>query len=251
MENSFYVGISRQIALQSQMDIIANNVANVSTPGYRAQNLVFSEYLTKAQNNGAGLDNTDDRLSMVQQYGQFQTTSQGTMQQTGNALDVALSGPGYMGVQTAKGIQYTRAGNFQINASGTLVTGSGQPVAGKSGGSIVIPRDAHEVSFAADGTVSTDKGAIGQLMVVEFANEQDLNPAGNGLYELGPNATSTPGPALHTNVTQGLLEGSNVQPITEMTRMIGVLRSFQTTQNLLQAENDRESGMIQQLSKVI
>src|SRR3569623_1746459 len=103
MENSFYVGISRQIALQSQMDLIANNVANVSTPGNRGQNL----------------DISDDRLSMVQQYGQFQTTLQGPLQQTGNPLDVALSGPGYMGVQTAKGIQYTRAGNFQINASGT------------------------------------------------------------------------------------------------------------------------------------
>ncbi|HTK84673.1 MAG TPA: flagellar basal-body rod protein FlgF [Patescibacteria group bacterium] len=250
MENSFYVGISRQSVLQDQMDLIANNIANINTPGYRAQNMVFEEYLTKAQNNGKGLDNTDDRVSMVTPYGQFQSTAPGPVEHTGNPLDVALNGPGYLGVQTPQGIMYTRAGNFQINAKGELVTGTGQIVAGKSGGALVIPKDARQVTISSDGTVATDKGAVGQLMVSEFANEQDLDPAGNGLYKLSPHATSTAGPALNTKVVQGSLEGSNVQAITETTRMIDVLREYQATQNMLQTEHDRETTMIQQLSKV-
>lgn len=250
MENSFYVGISRQAALQDQMDLIANNIANINTPGYRAQNMVFEEYLTKAQNNGAGLGNTDDRVSMVVPYGQYQSSAPGPVERTGNPLDVALQGPGFLGVQTAQGVMYTRAGNFQINAKGELVTGAGQLVAGKSGGALVIPKDAREVGIAADGTVSTDKGAIGQLMVSEFANEQDLEPAGNGLYKLSDGAASTAGPALNTKVIQGALEGSNVQAITETTRMIDVLREYQATQNMLQNEHERETTMIQQLSKI-
>jgi len=249
MDNSFYVGISRQQVLQTQMDLIANNVANISTPGYRAQNLVFEEYLTKAQNNGKGKDNTDDRLSLVSVYGQFQNTSPGPMAHTGNPLDVAVEGKGFLGVQTPQGVMYTRGGNFQINAAGELVTGSGLRVASQGGSSIVIPKDAREIGIAADGTVSTDKGAIGQLMVVEFDNEQDLDPTGNGLYKLGENATSRPAPARESMVRQGMLEGSNVQPITEMTRMIDVLREYQMTQNMLETEHQRESTMIQQLSK--
>jgi len=130
------------------------------------------------------------------------------------------------------------------------VTGTGQIVAGKSGGALVIPKDARQVTISSDGTVATDKGAVGQLMVSEFANEQDLDPAGNGLYKLSPHATSTAGPALNTKVVQGSLEGSNVQAITETTRMIDVLREYQATQNMLQTEHDRETTMIQQLSKV-
>src|SRR5687768_13684666 len=103
MENSILVGFSHQMALKQQMDTIANNVANMSTPGYRAQNMVFTEYLAKPK----GIEHP---LSMVMDYGQFQSTEAGPMQRTGNPLDVALEGPGYFGVQTPEGVMYTRAG---------------------------------------------------------------------------------------------------------------------------------------------
>ena len=250
MQNGIFAGISRQAALQSQMDVVANNIANMSTPGYRQQNLVFQQYLSKAQNNGNGLDNTDDRVSMVTDYGQYQSTAPGPIEQTGNPLNVAISGAGYFGVQTPSGTAYTRDGNFQLNASGQLVTGTGLPVSSAGGSAITIPKDAREIKIGRDGTVSTDKGTVGQLMVVEFANEQDLEASGNGMYQLGKNAQSTPTPSTTSTVIQNALEGSNVQPIVEMTRMVSVARAYEMTQNMLSTEGDRESTMIQHLTKV-
>lgn len=242
MENSLYIGLSRQVALQEQMDIVANNIANVNTPGYRAHNMVFLEYLSKQRNaEKAG----NDSISMVHDYGQYMNTESGPLRNTGNPLDVALEGPGFFGVQTADGVQYTRAGNFQINGAGELVTGSGMLVADNGGGTIVIPEDALEVKIARDGTISTDQGVLSQLMVVEFEKPQDLVAQGNGLYK----TEDTGNPAENTRVMQGMIEGSNVNAVLEMTRMIDVSRAYQSTQRMLQAEHDRQRGMIQTLTR--
>lgn len=240
MENSIYVGLSRQVALRAHMDIVANNVANMNTPGFRGQNMVFTEFLSKPD----GYRKVQEPVSMVLDYGHYQNTAPGPMKQTGNPLDVALQGPGWLGVQTPEGVQYTRAGNFQMNVNGELVTGSGLLVAGEGGATITIPKDAREIRIAEDGTVSTDQGPVGRLMVVEFENDQFLEATGNGLYKTDQAAN----PVQNTRVMQGLLEGSNVQPVLEMTRMIDVLRSYQNTQRILQSEHDRERGMIQRLT---
>jgi flagellar basal-body rod protein FlgF len=227
------------MALQSQMDVIANNIANMSTPGYREQNMVFVEYMEKLKGN-------PDPLSMVLDYGQYQDTRPGPMKLTGNTLDFAVQGPGYFGIQIPDGtVQYTRAGNFQVNNDGTLVDGRGNPVAAAGGGTITIPKDAAAVYVADDGTLSTDQGQIGQLMISEFENLQTLEAQGNGLYK----ATAAALPPDNSVVKQGLLEGSNVNPVTEMTRMIEVSRAYQSTQRLLQAEHERQRTMIQRLTQ--
>lgn len=222
------------------MDIVSNNIANMNTPGYRAQNMVFTEYLAKPD----GYRKVQEPLSMVLDYGHYQNTEPGPMRQTGNPLDVAVQGPGWLGVQTQGGVMYTRAGNFQVNLNGELVTGRGDLVAGEGGGTITIPADARDLKVASDGTISTDQGTLGKLMVVEFENEQGLQAMGNGLYK-----TDAAGqPAANSTVLQGMIEGANVQPVLEMTRMIDVLRSYQNTQRMLQSEHERERGMIQNLS---
>lgn len=240
MENTIYVALSRQMALRSQMDVIANNVANMSTTGYRGQNMVFTEYVEKAQREDA----TKDDLSFVLDYGHYQNTAPGAMKRTKNPLNVAVQGPGYMGVQTPDGVMYTRNGDFQINVNGELVTGTGQPVANDGGGTINIPKNAAHVSISEDGTISTDQGEAGRLMLVEFENVQQLEATGNGLYKTDAAA----GPAQESRLIQGMLEGSNVNPVLEMTRMIDVLRSYQATQNMLNGEHDRQRTMIRQLS---
>lgn len=222
------------------MDIIANNVANMSTPGYRAQNMVFTEYLSDPKGN-------TDPLSMVEDYGQFQSTEAGPMQFTGNPLDVSLQGPGFIGVQTNNGIMYTRAGNFQINVNGELVTGAGNLVAGSGGGPIIIPEGSTDLKIGHDGTISTSEGDLGQIMVTEFDNQQDLEATGNGLYK-APDGAGIP--AENTSVMQGMLEGSNVKAVLEMTRMIDVLRAYQQTQKILSDEHERQRNMIQKLSRV-
>jgi len=238
MENPIYIGLSRQVALRANMDIVANNVANMSTPGYRAQNMVFTEYLSKPKG-------MDDSMSMVLDYGHFQVTEEGPMRRTTNPLDVALNGPGFFGIQTAEGIMYSRAGNFQLNNNGELVTGAGYQVAGAGGGPIIIPPEATEIKITADGTITTDQGQVGQLLVAEFPNIQELKARGNGLY-----FSENPGiaPAENTQVMQGMLEGSNVKPVLEMTRMIDVLRAYQATQKMLESEHERLRSMAQRLT---
>lgn len=244
MENSIYTGLSLQQALQVKMDLIANNMANLTTPGYKSQNMVFTEFVAKTDNG----ERPKDNLSMVLDYGHYQNSQAGPMQSTGNPLDVALQGPGWFGVQTPEGTMYSRAGNFQINTNGELVTGSGQLVAAEGGGSIIIPPDAKEIKISKDGTVATDQGPVGRIGVFEFINDQSLQATGNGLYKAG--SQQDPGtPAQNTDILQGMLEGSNVQPVLEMTRMLDTLRSYQNTQRMLQNEHDRERTMIQRMTR--
>jgi len=242
MENSLYTGLSRQMALRSEMDLVANNIANMSTPGYRGQRLIFREFVEKET---ARHTPEKDALSMVEQYGQFQTTTPGTIKSTGNPLDVAVQGRGYFGIQTGAGTMYTRAGNFQMNAEGELINGNNELVADEGGGTITIPAGTRHITITQDGSVSTENGIIGRLMVVEFADEQALEPVGNGLYK-----TAQAGlPAEDSRVMQGMLEGSNVNSITEMTRMIDVSRAYESSAKMLQTEHDRQRSMIQTLSR--
>lgn len=244
MENSIYIGLSRQMALSEKMETIANNVANMSTPGYRAQNMVFKEFIQQPT-RVLGKEDPPGPISMVMDYGQYQNTESGPVRSTGNPLDVAIQGDGWFGVQTANGLRYTRAGNFTMNADGDLITSNGDKVAGSGGGSITIPSSAKEIRIAQDGTVSTEQGSVGNLMVMTFANDQTLAREGDGLYNTNEQGI----PATQSRVMQGMLEGSNVQPVLEMTRMIDVSRAYQATQRMMQDEHDRQRTMIQRLTQ--
>jgi len=208
MENSLYIGLSKQVVLRENMDIIAQNVANVNTPGYRAQNMVFSEYISDPRHM------EEDR--------------------------------GFLGIQTPGGeIQYTRAGNLTLDQDGKLVNARGMAVMDDGGAEINIPQNAREVYIDKRGAISTEQGQIANLMIMEFGNTQELNPAGNGLYE----TDAQPIPSETTAVNQGYLEGSNVQAVVEMTRMIDVLREYQAVQNIMKSEHERMKGANQRLAR--
>ncbi|HNQ92136.1 MAG TPA: flagellar basal-body rod protein FlgF [Alphaproteobacteria bacterium] len=242
MENSLYVGLSRQLVLDHAMTMVANNVSNANTPGYRAQNPMFQEYIAKA---GASYKDQDP-LSMVYDMGQYDTTTPGTIQLTGGTYDIALNGPGFMEVMTPSGqVQYTRAGNFTVNASNELVTPSGFKVSGPGGNPISIPAGAKDVVVTKAGEITADGNAVGRISVVEFDNLQDLKPEGNGLYS----ASVAGRPATETEVTQGALEGSNVNAVQEMTRMIDILRTYQSTMRMMNNEHERQMGAIQKLAR--
>lgn len=239
MENSIYLGLSRQMVLQTNMDIVANNVANMSTPGFRGQNLVFEEYIADPRGS-------DDPLSFVYDESQYQLTEPGPVSFTENPLDIYLAGPGFMGVKgPGNETVYTRAGNLQIAPDGTLITSSGFTITDAGGGQITIPPDSAEISIDDRGFVSNQDGTLGQIMVTEFENLQELEPLGNNLYRTDARG----GQAFNTTVKQGQLEGSNIKPVVEMTRMIDTLRSFQAVQQLMQTENERLSSAIERLSQ--
>ncbi len=238
MENSLYVGLSSQIALEERMALIANNVANMTTPGYRGQNAVFKEFISDQPRMKAD-------VSLVYDYGQYQMTDPGPIKLTGNPLDVALVGPGFMGVQTPEGVQYTRAGNFALNENGEIVTSRGMLVADQGGGTISVPADAKYISIDEKGVVSTDQGAIGNLMMVEFDDVQKLEATGNGNYKTDEQAR----PAEKTRMLQGKVEGSNISPVIEMTRMIDVSREYQSMQRMVQGEHERLRTAIQRMMR--
>ncbi|MCC7305733.1 MAG: flagellar basal-body rod protein FlgF [Alphaproteobacteria bacterium] len=239
MENSIYIGLSRQVTLKNNMDVIANNVANINTPGYRAQNLLFHEFISDPKGE-------KEPMSFVYDEGQYSNTDPGAVQFTGNPLDVSVAGPGFISIIGPDGnIAYTRAGNFQLAADGKIVTPAGFPVASRGGAPITVPQGSTEIGIAADGTVSNQDGAIGQIGISEFANLQNLKPAGDNLYK----TEDAPLPPANSTLKQAQLEGSNVKPVLEITRMIDTLRSFQSVQQVLQSENERLRTAIQRLTR--
>lgn len=246
MENGVYIALSRQMVLQNDMTVVANNVANMSTPGFRGQNLMFSEYISDPKK-------TDDPLSFVFDHGQYQVTDPGPVQQTNNSLDVALEGPGFIGVKGPGGEPaYTRAGNFQIGLDGVLTNAAGFPIASAKGETITIPENSTEISIDEKGFISNQDGELGRIRIAEFDNLQNLNPLGNNLYALGEDEDGNlpaPREAENTRVLQGHLEGSNVQPVVEMTRMIEILRAHQGVEKVIQGENERLRSAIQRLTK--
>jgi flagellar basal-body rod protein FlgF len=239
MENSTFVALSRQVGLEEKMAVVANNIANVNTAGYRAQNMVFNEFLADPRG-------IKDPLSEVLDYGHYQSTAPGAFRTTGNPLDIAIEGKGYFGVQTPEGPAYTRNGRLTMNVNRELVNAAGYPVTDEGGNAITIPADAQEVIIAEDGTISSQNGAISKLKVVEFNNEQELEAFGNSLYR----TTQAEQPSPETRVIQGAYEESNVQSVLEMGRMIDASRDFQSIQRMLQNEHDRQRTMIQRLTRV-
>ena len=252
MENALLVGLSRQMTLERQMDVVANNVANVNTNGYKADKSLFQEYLK----SGAHEDNfigRDRAVSYVQDFGTFKDLSQGPSEQTKNPLDVAIDGGGFLVVQTPAGERYTRDGGLQINNQGQLVTSAGNQVLGNSGPIVFQPTD-HDVSIAADGNITVLEGinridaVRGKLRLVSFAQAQKLLKEGSNLYSAGAGAVAQPDTL--SRVKQGFIEKSNVNSVAEMSHMIEVTRTYQQIATLLQQQSDLHKSAIEKLADV-
>src|SRR5271169_1964458 len=153
MDNAVLVGLSRQMALGRELDVVANNIANINTTGYKADGSLFEEFLSSA----ARADQTGSSVSFVQDRGTWHDLSPGPIERTGNPLDVAINGNAFLVVQTPSGDRYTRNGSLQISATGQLVTSDGNPVAGDAGPITFQPND-NQVSISRDGTISVREG---------------------------------------------------------------------------------------------
>ena len=236
MDNSIYITLSRQMGMFRDMDVSATNIANVNTAGFNAEKLMFSQYLVKDVKQQDAY--TNDPLS-------WRDTTQGSMKVTENAFDLAISGRGYFQVQTPLGVRYTRAGAFQINDEGTLVTVDGYPVLGADGGEIALPDNARNVIINASGQVSVDGDNIGQVGVMEFADEQAMTRLGSSLYT----TNEAPAPSETARVVQGAIESSNVAPVTEMVRVMQLSRSTASTAKFIETMYDLQRKTSQTYAK--
>jgi len=243
MENAQLVALSRQIALQHQMDVVANNMANITTTGFKASDLLFEDYLdpTASDNDFAGLDQD---VHYTQDWTTVHDMSAGAIEQTGNELDVALMGQGFLTVQTAGGTRYTKSGALAIDATGTLVDLNGNPVLGSSG-AIKFDDSDVDIVIGQDGTVSTNNGNKGKLAIAEFVDPQILSREGDN-YFAGP----APDAPVNTRVMQGSIERSNVSGVTELTTMIRVQRAYQSLASLMQRQDELRSTAIQRLGDI-
>lgn len=238
MHNASYVGLSLQMALETSMDVVANNIANVNTTAYQAQEVLFSEYLA---------DTTTGEISYVYDVSVMRDTRAGPAVATNNPLDVAIIGDGYLVVETDQGIQYTRNGNLRLDQDGQLVSTAGGAILGEGDQPFFFTPDEVSISIARDGTISTENGAIGRLRLVTFENEQHMLKTGDNLLT----TEEPPSEAVDAEIVQGMLENSNVQAVLELTRMIDVSRAYQRAQQIIETGDQLEMSMIKTLTEAV
>lgn len=238
MENAQLIGLSRQIALRHQMNVVANNVANINTDGFKAQSLMFEEYVMPVASHN-DFSHSDQPLSYTHDWATANDFTGGAIAQTGNFLDIALQGDGFLTVQTPAGDRYTKAGALKIDNTGLLVDDSGHPVLSQ-GGQIRFGPEETNIQFNEDGSVLSSAGNKGTLRIVEFENPQALVREGNNLFSGGSPLTTTS----DTRVVQGALERSNVSGVIAIAEMIRVNRSYQSVAKMIQKQDELRSKAI-------
>jgi flagellar basal-body rod protein FlgF len=253
MENALLIGLSRQIALGRELDVVANNIANLNTTGYKADGSVFEEFLMPTASDGS-FQAADRRLSYVQDRATWHNLAAGPLHQTGNPLDVAIDGDAFLVVQTARGERYTRNGALQINAQGQLVTMGGDQVQSE-GGPILFQNTDHDIQINPDGSITVREGsntrsdsARGRLRLVRFDRAQQLQKDGASMFA-APNGV-TPQPAPNSRIIQGATEQSNVRSVVEMARMVEITRTYTQIASLLSQHSDMRRSSIDKLAEI-
>jgi flagellar basal-body rod protein FlgF len=236
MDAAGYATLTRQSGLMREMGVVANNIANASTSGFRREGVVFSEYVT-------ALDQ-DPSLSMSYASGRDVNLSQAGLSQTGGSFDFAIQGDGFFLIETPNGQMLTRAGSFTPSSEGELVTPDGYRLLDAGGAPIFIPPGAKAVALAADGTLSANGDPISQVGLWQPSDPLALQHQAGTMFSGGELI-----PAEGATVMQGMLEDSNVQPVSEIARMIEVQRAYELGQKFLDAEDERVRGVIQTLGR--
>lgn len=238
MENAAYTMLTRQTGLRRELQVIAHNVANLSTTGFRREGLVFSEFVRD-------LDHGEEALSMAAANVRQTYLSQGGMTMTGGTFDLAIEGEGFFRIGTAEGERLTRAGHFTPNAQGELVTPDGHRLLDLGGAPVFVPPDAGPISIARDGTISAGGQPLAQLGLVVPEDRSELSRA-SGVLHIADGPTL---PVENPVILQGFLEESNVNPISEMARLIAVQRAYESGQRFLENEDQRIRNVVQTLGR--
>ncbi|MBU6318764.1 MAG: flagellar basal-body rod protein FlgF [Alphaproteobacteria bacterium] len=242
MDNSFMVGLSAQQILRQRMDVTANNLANMTTAGFKAES-VITRPLSEAP---ATASDTPNDIAFADAWTLQRDFSAGEMERTGNPLDLAIEGEGFFSVQTPAGPAYTRDGRFSLDAAGQLVTRAGQPVL-SGGGPLILDPTAGNVAVARDGSVSQNGLLVGALDIVAFDTPAALEKLGDNLWRATDEA---PRPPQALRVASGFIEGSNVNAIEQITQMIEISRTYQSVSKMISQADELRATSIEKLARV-
>ena len=237
MDITSNVATSRLVAQQRAMDVIADNVANANTPGFRAERVQFSDWLSRQSTA------PERTVAYTQDRATWREQQSGTLTHTGNPLDLALTNDGYFTVNTPRGPRLTRDGRFSLLPSGTVADSAGDALLDSNGQPVQLSQTDTIITVAGDGTISSENGQLAKVGVVKPNDPMQLAAEGNTLFRSG----SATAPVATPNVVQGAVEDSNVQPVREVTRMMDGERQFQFMIQFIQAESDRQQSVIDKL----
>ena len=242
MDNTTSIILSRLTAQQRALDVTAGNLSNLSTPGYRAERIVFADWLSPQTRTSA--PKGDRTLAYTQDRATYRDQAQGTMTHTGNPLDIAIGGEGYFTVQTAAGTRLTRAGRFTLQSTGTVTDESGNALLDVNNQPLRLAPTDTNISIAADGSVGSQNGPIGKIAIVKPADPNRLIAEGSRLFRANTATT----PVVTPHLVQGTVEDSNVQPIAELVRMMDTERSFQFATQFVEQESQRHQNAIDKIA---
>ena len=246
MENAPLIGLSRQIALRRQLDVVANNLANINTVGFKAEKMLFEDYVMPLASDET-FPMSDRDVHYTADWATLHDLKAGDIDQTGGTFDVALDGPGFLTVQTANGLAYTRNGAMHLDAGGMLVTADGDPILSE-GGPVTFAPNETDISIGSDGAILSSAGSKGRLAVVEFNNPQTLTHIGSSLYSA---SGADPGQsASETRVHHGMLERSNVSGVAETAEMIRINRSYELVAQFVQRQDELRRSAIRKLGEL-
>jgi flagellar basal-body rod protein FlgF len=244
MDSSGYILLSRLSLQDRSTQALAHNMANADTPGFRAMRPVFGQVMVGLR--GAGGMPGDSSMSFPQDRATWRDMAPGSLQTTGNKLDLAIDGEGFFVIDTPKGERYTRAGRFSIGANGRLVDQEGNAVLNTRNRPIAFSAQDTQIEITKSGTIQSENGEIGRIKLVRFEKPQNLLAEGNRLFDAqneAPVAVERP------KVVQGALEGSNVSPILEMTRLTAEMREFQYASNFTEREGERITNAVERIMR--
>jgi flagellar basal-body rod protein FlgF len=243
MDNALHVALSRQMMLRREMDIVANNIANSDTAGFKMESLMTKSEPRMSSHAPAG----SRPINFVVANGVARDFGQGALRRTDGPLDMAIDGRGFFKVQTPDGDRFTRDGRFRTDDQGHLATQGGQPVMDEGGSEITIDPAKGQVTISAEGTLIQGTERIGKVGVYNFTDLSVLEKTGDNLLKNTSNAT--PEAATDASVRQGMLEGSNVQPILEISRMIEVSRAYEQSMKVMDTNTDLSRRSVERLGK--
>jgi flagellar basal-body rod protein FlgF len=244
MDSPGYIVLSRLVAAQRATAVTANNIANSDTPGFRTSRPLFGTVLERQM--GADAPRGGEQLALTQDRATWRDTTPAPLARTGNPLDLAIAEPeGFFAVETRRGERFTRAGRFTLDPGGQIVDPEGSAALGIDGRPLRVEPGASRIEVRGDGTVSTENGPVGQLRIVRFRDPQRLQAEGDRNFaapdDMPAERMERPG------IVQGAMEGSNVRPVLELTRLTEEMRHFQFVSQMAEREGERLSSAVERI----